>query len=67
MSTNVCSQVSAGNQLFHMVVDNDEIATKITGLLAKEKAGRVTFIPLNRHTLHLIASLYMSSLHLCLY
>ena len=41
-------QVSAGNQLFHVVVDTDEVATRITGLLAAEKAGRVTFVPLNR-------------------
>ena len=40
-------QVSAGNQLFHVVVDNDDVATRITALLTQEKAGRVTFIPLN--------------------
>ena len=45
---NARTQVSAGNQLFHVVVDTDEIATRITGLLAAEKAGRVTFVPLNR-------------------
>ena len=43
-----CAQVSAGNQLFHMVVDTDDIATRITALLAAERAGRVTFVPLNR-------------------
>ena len=42
------AQVSAGNQLFHVVVDNDDVATRITALLTAEKAGRVTFIPLNR-------------------
>ena len=41
-------QVSAGNQLFHVVVDDDDVATRITALLTAEKAGRVTFIPLNR-------------------
>ena len=40
--------MSAGNQLFHVVVDNDDVATRITALLTAEKAGRVTFIPLNR-------------------
>lgn len=40
--------MSAGNQLYHVVVDNDDIATRITSLLAADKAGRVTFVPLNR-------------------
>ena len=42
------AQVSAGNQLFHVVVDNDNVATRITALLTEQRAGRVTFIPLNR-------------------
>ena len=42
------AQVSAGNQLFHVVVDNDDVATRITALLTEQRAGRVTFIPLNR-------------------
>jgi len=33
--------------LFHAVVDTDETARKILECLIKEKAGRVTFIPLN--------------------
>ena len=44
----LCVQVSAGNQLFHVVVDNDDVATRITALLTEQRAGRVTFIPLNR-------------------
>ena len=48
LSLHLCSQVSAGNQLFHVVVDNDDVATRITALLTEQKAGRVTFIPLNR-------------------
>lgn len=40
--------MSAGNQLFHVVVDNDDVATRITALLTEQRAGRVTFIPLNR-------------------
>ena len=44
----VPKQVSAGNQLYHVVVDDDEIATRITSLLAADRAGRVTFVPLNR-------------------
>lgn len=34
--------------MFHVVVDNDDVATRITALLTEQKAGRVTFIPLNR-------------------
>ena len=41
-------EVTAGNSLFHYVVDNDETATKVIEILQKEKAGRITFIPLNR-------------------
>lgn len=41
-------EVTAGNSLFHYVVDNDETATKIIEILQKQKAGRITFMPLNR-------------------
>ena len=41
-------EVTAGNSLFHCVVDNDETASKVIEILQKEKAGRITFIPLNR-------------------
>jgi structural maintenance of chromosome 3 (chondroitin sulfate proteoglycan 6) len=34
--------------LFHYVVDNDDTATRIMDILNKERAGRVTFMPLNR-------------------
>lgn len=33
--------------LFHAVVDTDETARRILEVLIKEKAGRITFIPLN--------------------
>jgi hypothetical protein len=33
--------------LFHAVVDTEETARKILEVLIKEKAGRITFIPLN--------------------
>ncbi len=42
------AEVTAGNQLFHMVVDTDETASKITKQLIATKSGRVTFMPLNR-------------------
>lgn len=41
-------EVTAGNSLFHYVVDNDETATKLLKELAAQKAGRVTIMPLNR-------------------
>lgn len=41
-------EVTAGTSLFHYVVDTDETASQILDILQKEKAGRVTFIPLNR-------------------
>lgn len=31
-----------------MVVENDDISTKIIGHLNAQKGGRVTFVPLNR-------------------
>ncbi|KAL8708882.1 MAG: hypothetical protein Q9220_006338 [cf. Caloplaca sp. 1 TL-2023] len=41
-------EVTAGQSLFHYVVDNDSTASKVIEILQKEKAGRITFIPLNR-------------------
>lgn len=41
-------EVTAGNSLFHYVVDTDETATKVLEILQEQKAGRVTFMPLNR-------------------
>ncbi|KAI9776255.1 MAG: Structural maintenance of chromosomes protein 3 [Geoglossum umbratile] len=41
-------EVTAGNSLFHYVVDNEETATKVLEILQRDKLGRVTFMPLNR-------------------
>lgn len=41
-------EVTAGQSLFHYVVDNDETATRVLEQLQKEKGGRITFMPLNR-------------------
>ncbi|KAI9864054.1 MAG: Structural maintenance of chromosomes protein 3 [Trichoglossum hirsutum] len=41
-------EVTAGNSLFHYIVDNDETATKVLEILQRDKLGRVTFMPLNR-------------------
>ncbi|BFG35076.1 hypothetical protein CerSpe_213500 [Prunus speciosa] len=41
-------EVTAGNSLFHVVVENDEISTQIIKHLNSFKGGRVTFIPLDR-------------------
>lgn len=36
------------SSLFHVVVDNDDISTRIIRYLTAEKGGRVTFIPLSK-------------------
>jgi len=41
-------EVTAGNSLFDIVVDTDEVASQIIELLKEERVGRVTFMPLNR-------------------
>ncbi|ODV63746.1 cohesin subunit SMC3 [Ascoidea rubescens DSM 1968] len=41
-------EVIAGNSLFHVVVDNDHTASTVMEELVRSKAGRVTFMPLNR-------------------
>jgi hypothetical protein len=45
---NTAVDVAAGNQLFHMVVDSDDIAPKLVEELKQASAGRATFMPLNR-------------------
>ncbi|KAJ7738464.1 structural maintenance of chromosome protein 3 [Mycena maculata] len=45
---NTAIEETAGNSLFHVVVDNDETASKVLDVMLKEKTGRVTFMPLNR-------------------
>ncbi|EFP91656.2 Structural maintenance of chromosomes protein 3 [Puccinia graminis f. sp. tritici] len=42
------AEATAGNALFHVVVDNDGTAQRALEILAKEKKGRCTFVPLNR-------------------
>ncbi|KAK9490227.1 RecF/RecN/SMC [Lipomyces doorenjongii] len=44
----IAVEVTAGNSLFHVVVDNDTTATTIMEVLNRERSGRVTFMPLNR-------------------
>jgi structural maintenance of chromosome 3 (chondroitin sulfate proteoglycan 6) len=41
-------EVTAGQSLFHYVVDNENTATKVIQRLLKDKRGRVTCMPLNR-------------------
>jgi structural maintenance of chromosome 3 (chondroitin sulfate proteoglycan 6) len=45
---NTAVETVAGNSLFHIVVEDDLVATRLTDLLIKEKSGRATFMPLNR-------------------
>eukprot|EP01041_Mallomonas_annulata_P001154 gene1154-2235_t len=41
-------EVAAGNSLFHVVVDTDKTAAFLMKELERRKAGRLTFLPLNR-------------------
>ena len=41
-------EVAAGNQLFQVVVDDDQVAAQLVKELQRANAGRVTFMPLNR-------------------
>ncbi len=41
-------EVAAGNQLFHLIVEDDGTAAHIVQKLEKENLGRVTFMPLNK-------------------
>jgi len=41
-------EVAANNSLFHVIVDNDNTASKLLTRLEKHRLGRVTFLPLNR-------------------
>jgi structural maintenance of chromosome 3 (chondroitin sulfate proteoglycan 6) len=45
---NTAVEVTAGNSLFHVVVDTDQTASRLVEVMMREKTGRVTFIPLNR-------------------
>ncbi|KAF8802101.1 hypothetical protein BYT27DRAFT_6769534 [Phlegmacium glaucopus] len=40
--------LTAGNSLFHVIVDTDETASKVLDVMPKERTSRVTFMPLNR-------------------
>ncbi|KAH6668944.1 putative chromosome segregation protein sudA [Halenospora varia] len=42
------AEQTAGNSLFHYVVDNEETATQLMDALHKQRGGRVTFMPLNQ-------------------
>lgn len=44
------AEQTAGNSLFHYVVDTEATAAKLVEALYKNKGGRVTFMPLNRLT-----------------
>ncbi|KAH9942278.1 structural maintenance of chromosome protein 3 [Epithele typhae] len=45
---NTAVELTAGNSLFHVVVDTDETASRVLDIMMREKNGRVTFMPLNR-------------------
>ena len=41
-------EIAAGNRLGQIVVENDYVASRAIEILKKKKAGRLTFLPLNR-------------------
>ena len=41
-------EVASGNALFHVIVDTDDTAALLMKELERRKAGRLTFLPLNR-------------------
>lgn len=41
-------EVIGGASLFHIVVDDDDAAGRLLEVMIRERAGRVTFMPLNR-------------------
>jgi len=43
-----CVEVVAASSLFFIVVDNDDITARLLEELNRQKAGRVTFMPLNK-------------------
>ncbi|TFY63618.1 hypothetical protein EVG20_g6252 [Dentipellis fragilis] len=45
---NIAVELTAGNSLFHVVVDTDQTASKVLDIMIRERTGRVTFMPLNR-------------------
>ncbi|KAF9066420.1 structural maintenance of chromosome protein 3 [Rhodocollybia butyracea] len=45
---NMAVELTAGNSLFHVVVDSDETASKVLEVMLRDKTGRVTFMPINR-------------------
>lgn len=44
----IAVEQTAGNSLFHYVVDDADTATKLADALYKQKGGRVTFMPLSQ-------------------
>lgn len=42
------ADVTGGSSLLNIVVDNDETAAKLVRIMQQNRAGRLTFIPLNR-------------------
>ena len=45
-------EIAAGNRLGQIVVENDKVASQAIEILKKKKAGRLTFLPLNRIRSH---------------
>ncbi|MGK7908306.1 MAG: chromosome segregation protein SMC [Synechococcus sp.] len=41
-------EIAAGSRLSNVVVDNDDVASRAISILKRQKAGRATFLPLNK-------------------
>ncbi len=44
----VAMEIAGGNRLSHIVVENEDVATQCVNVLKRERAGRASFIPLNK-------------------
>ncbi|MHA1905684.1 MAG: chromosome segregation protein SMC [Candidatus Thorarchaeota archaeon] len=44
----VAMEIAGGNRLSHIVVEDDDVATECISALKRERAGRASFIPLNK-------------------
>lgn len=61
-------EVTAGNRLFHHVIDSDKVGTQILKEMNRQKLpGEVTFMPLNRLNVRDIAYPNDSVIHIKLY
>ena len=56
-------QRSAGNRLFHVVVETADVAQRCIELLLKNKSGRLTFLPLSDLRAHTVDMSKVAAFH----